>query len=175
MLGAQIVYRVIAPKTVVSVTGPIYLTEVVPLLTLAVADAFRRMGEALPRARARPSVVALAATLVGSMMFEPLQLEAIAVGAATRNVVYDELEKSGADKALIFTNAVVYPQSYATWANYPDNPSPGFDDRWLFVRVPVVNDPRPPMIELWRRRFPDRRAFVFAVGKESPVLRELGP
>jgi hypothetical protein len=175
MLGAQIVYRVVAPKTVVSVTGPIYLTEVVPLLTLAVADALRRIGEALPRVRVRPSVVALAATLVGSTMFEPLQLEAIAVGAATRNVVYDELDKSGAEKALIFTNAVVYPQSYATWANYPDNPSPGFDDRWLFVRVPVVNDPRPPMLEFWHRRFPDRRAFVFAVGKEAPVFRELGP
>lgn len=173
LLGAQIVYRIVAPKTVVSVTGPIYLTEVVPLLTLAAADALRRIGQSLSGARVRPSVVALAASVVGATMFVPLQLEAVAVGAATRNVVYDELEKSGADRALIFTNAVVYPGSAVTWANYPDNPSPRFDERWLFVRVPLLPDPRPTMIELWRRQFPERRAFVFAVSKDGPIFREL--
>jgi hypothetical protein len=173
MLGAELVYRVVAPKTVVSVTGPIYLTEVVPLLTLAAANALQRLGTFFASARVRPSIVAVAATLVGATMFVPVQLSAVAVGAATRQVVYDELEKSGAERALIFANAAVYPESAVTWAYFPDNPSPRLDERWLFVRVPVVSDPRSSMLDFWRRRFPDRRAFVFAVGKAGPVFKEL--
>lgn len=174
MLGAQLVYRVVAPKTVVSVTGPIYFTETVPLLTMAVASALERLGTFFAAARVRPVTVALAATIAGATMFIPLQLEALAVGAATRNVVYEELEKSGAERALVFANAVADPRMAATWAYFPDNPSPRFDDRWLFARVPVAADPRPKMIAFWQRRFPDRRAFVFAVDKHGPVFHELG-
>lgn len=172
MLGAELVYRAVAPKTVVSVTGPIYLTEVVPLLTLAAANALQRIGAFLSNAPVRPSVVAVAATLVGATTFVPIQLAAAAVGAATRQVVYDELAKSGAERALIFANATVYPESAVTWAYYPENPSPHLDDPWLFVRVPVMSDPRPRMIDFWRRRFPDRRAFVFLVGQAGPQFKE---
>jgi hypothetical protein len=173
MLVAQLVYRVVAPKTVVSVTGPIYLTETVPLLTLGAADALQRIGQFFASARVRPNVVAVAASIVGVFMFVPLPLSAVATGAATRQVVYDELEKSGADRALIFSNTAVYPQSAVTWAYFPDNPDPTFEERWLFVRVPVVADPRPRMFELWKRRFVDRRAFVFAATKQGPMFKEL--
>jgi hypothetical protein len=173
MLAAELAYRVLAPKTVVSVTGPIYLTEVVPLLTLALADALKRWGVFFANARVRPAVVAFAATVVGATMFVPLQLAAVAVGAATRQVVYDELEKSGVERALVFMNTAVYPESAVTWAYFPDNPSPKLDDKWLFVRIPLLSDPRPRMTEFWKTHFPDRRAFVFAVTKEGPMFREL--
>jgi hypothetical protein len=174
MFASQIVYRIVAPKTVVSVTGPIYLTEVVPLLTLAAADALARLGARFSNARVRPSVVAVAATIVGAATFAPIEIGAIAVGAATRNVAYDLLEETKAERGLVFANAMVYPESAVSWAYFPDNPSPRFDDRWLFVRIPNVPDPRPKMIEFWRKHSPDRRAFVFAVSKTGPMFQELG-
>jgi Dolichyl-phosphate-mannose-protein mannosyltransferase len=173
LLGSQIVYRIVAPKTVVSVTGPIYLTETVPLLTLAAADALARLGQQFANARVRPSVVAVAATLVGAATFAPIQLGAVAVGAATRNVAYNLLEETKADRALVFANAMLWPESAVSWAYFPDNPSPRFDDRWLFVRIPDLPDPRPQMIAFWRKHFPDRRAFVFAVSKTGPMFQEL--
>jgi hypothetical protein len=175
MLGAELAYRVIAPKTVVSSTGPIYLTEVVPLLTLGVADGLARLGQLLPRLRIRPSVLALSATLVGLGMFVPFPLAAVATGASTRHVVQDELRQAGAERALIFANSAVYPESAISWAYFPDNPSPKLDDDYLFVRVPQAEDPRQKMIEFWRRRFPDRRAFVFAWSWEGPHFTELAP
>jgi hypothetical protein len=176
MLGAELAYRVVAPKTVVSVTGPTYLTEVVPLLTLGAADALQRIGGMIPAARVRPSVVAVAASVVGATMFVPIQAGALAVGSATRQVVFDELEKSGAERALIFSNAIVNPRSLVTWAYFPQNPSPHLDDPWIFVRIPREADPRPRMLDFWRRRFPDRRAFIFAIGKDGPMFKELnGP
>jgi hypothetical protein len=173
MLGAELLYRVIAPKTVVASTGPIYLTEVVPLLTLGVADGLSRLGRALPQLGVRPAVVALSATLIAAGMFVPIPLVAVATGASTRHVVHDELRKAGAERALIFANSAVYPQGAVTWAYLPDYPSPKLDDDVLFVRVPVTEQPRAKMIEFWRRRFADRRAFVFAWSREGPHFEEL--
>jgi len=173
MLLSELAYRVIAPKTVVSVTGPIYLTEVVPLLTLGCADALARIGNYFREHPVRPSVVVAAASLVGASMFAPLQLSALSTGAEARAVVYALLERSGAERALVFANAAVYAESAVTWAYFPDNPSPKLDDRWLFVRIPLTNDMGHRMIEFWQRRFPDRRAFVFAPTREGPRFEEL--
>jgi hypothetical protein len=68
---------------------------------------------------------------------------------------------------------MVRPDSAVSWAYFPDNPSPRFDDRWLFVRIPNEPDPRPRMIDFWRTHFPERRAFVFAVSKTGPMFQEL--
>lgn len=167
MLAAELAYRVLAPKTVVSSTGPIYLTEIVPLLVLAVADVSVRLGRVFEAARVRPSAVALAASITGACMFVPLQASALYAGARTRQVVYDRLAASGADTALVFTNTLAAGGPATTWAYYPDNPSPQLDDRWLFARVPATVDSRARMLEFWRRRFPDRRAFAFVVNREG--------
>ncbi|HKU42122.1 MAG TPA: glycosyltransferase family 39 protein [Polyangiales bacterium] len=173
MLGSELVYRVIAPKTVVSTTGPIYLTEIVPLLVLGVTDALARLGRALPELRVRPSVVALSATLIGACMFVPLPLWAAGTGAATRHVIHDELAKAKADKALIFCNSAVYPDAAVTWAYFPDNPSPTLDDDYIFVRVPESEDRREKMFAFWKKTFPERRAFVYAWHKKGYIFNEL--
>ena len=58
MVIAEYAYRVVFPKTVVSATGPIYVTEIVPLLALAsasgMAEIKRRTRRAWPSPRALP-------------------------------------------------------------------------------------------------------------------------
>lgn len=167
MLAAELAYRVLSPKTVVAVTGPVYLTEVVPLLSLAVADAARRIGGFFSNARLRPSAVALAASITGLCLFVPLQLGALLAGAEARRVVYDELERSGAERALVFADALATQQQALTWAYFPDNPGPQLDDRWLFVRLPRAGDVHARMLDFWQRRFPERRAFAFLVTRDG--------
>jgi hypothetical protein len=158
---------VLSPKTVVASTGPIYLTEIVPLLTLAVADASARLGRVFAASRVRPSAVALSASITGACMFVPLQADVLYAGAQTRRVVYERLAASGADTALVFTNTLAAAGPATTWAYFPDNPSPQLSDRWLFARVPASADAQTRMVEFWRRRFPERRAFAFVVNREG--------
>jgi hypothetical protein len=169
MIAAELAYRVIAPKTVVSVTGPTYLTEIVPLLVLAIASSALRLGRFFADSRVRPLDVALAASISAACLFVPLQVGALLSGAETRQLVYRKLADAGADQALVFTNTLSAAGPALTWAYFPDNPSPKLDDRWLFVRVPVPGDTRARMLEFWQRRFPERRAFVFYVGREGDV------
>jgi 4-amino-4-deoxy-L-arabinose transferase-like glycosyltransferase len=167
MVAAALAYRVLAPKTVVSVTGPIYLTEIVPLLLLSGADAARRLGRRFAAARVRPATVLLAGAITAACMFVPLQAATLHAGAERRGEVYAELERSGADQALVFANTLAPSLPALTWAFFPDNPSPNLDDRWLFVREPTSKDARARMLELWARRFPQRRAFVFHIDLEG--------
>jgi hypothetical protein len=169
MIAAELAYRVIAPKTVVSVTGPTYLTEIVPLLVLAVVSGADRIGRFAADSRVRALDVALAASITSACMFAPLQVGALLSGAETRQVVYLKLEDAGADQALVFTNSLAAAGPALTWAYYPDNPSPELNDRWLFVRVPVRGEARARMLEFWQRRFPERRAFVYYVNREGDV------
>jgi len=172
MVAAELAYRVLAPKTVVSVTGPIYLTEIVPLLLLASADAARRLGRRF--VAVRPANVVLAGAITAVCLFAPLQVATLRAGAERRGMVYAELERSGADRALVFANTLAPALPPLTWAFFPDNPSPRLDDRWLFVRVPTAKDSRARMLELWSRRFPDRRAFLFHIDREGePHFSEL--
>jgi len=164
---------VIAPKTVVAVTGPIYLSEIVPLLALAVADALLRLGRLLTSVRVRPSEVALAATIAALAMFVPLQIGALLSGAEARLVLSDKLKEVGAERALIFTNALVDPSNKITWAYFPDNPSPDFSDTWLYLRVPRGDNVQARILTVWKRDHPDRRAFLYTP-TPKPTLQELG-
>jgi hypothetical protein len=84
------------------------------------------------------------------------------------------LAASHAERALVFADALIYPQSGRSWAYYPDNPSPTLDDDILFVRIPQ-QDPAREVHEFWQRRFRDRRAFLFMWSpKGEPLFRELG-
>lgn len=177
LLAAELAYRVIAPKTVVNTTGPIYLTEAVPLLLLGCADGLSKLrarvsvdGAAL---RLRGRSLALAALLIGGAMFVPVQWRTIRRGVETRSYVRRALEQSGAQRALVFADVVVHPSSDHTWAYFPDNPSPDLSDDIVFVRVPKVAALSRAR-ELWQRRFADRRAFALTWTRSGePVFEEL--
>jgi hypothetical protein len=60
-----------------------------------------------------------------------------------------------------------------TWAYYPPNPSPDLSDDLVFARIPKSPDAVRRAFELWQRRLPERRAFVFAHLEGRPVLWEV--
>lgn len=180
-LVAELAYRAAVPKTVVSTTGPVYLTEAVPFLALLAADGLARLQVLLGRlrrgpaaartARATVAVAAVASTLAGWLLFVPVAGGAAARGAAARTLVADKLAEAGVERALVFTDQLVPATQALTWAYYPPVPSPRLDDPILYLRWPPGAGEE-KLRELSRRRFPDRRAFGFIAGKE-PRLFEL--
>jgi len=180
LIAAELAYRLLAPKTVLSTTGPIYMTEIVPLLTLAAADGMIRLADCLPASwRARwglgPATLVAAGALAAFTMFWPVALRAAGSAAEARGRVFRALAESHAERALVFADALVYPASAESWAYFPDNPSPQLDDDVLFVRVPK-RDPLREVHDFWRRRYADRRAFLFMWSPSGqPLFRELQP
>lgn len=167
---AQLAYRMLYPKTVVGSTGPIYITELVPLFTLAVVDGVQRLRRALPL-RAAPLCAAV--VLTAACMFIPVQFRTLRRAVEVRSLVFRMLEQSHAERALVFCDALVFPSSGHSWAYFPDNPSPDLDDDVIFVRIPRANVVL-NIQDFWRRRFPDRRAFVYTWNQQGePQFREL--
>jgi hypothetical protein len=161
---------VLYPKTVVGSTGPIYVTELVPLLMLAVVDGSQRLRRALPL-RAAP--LCLAVVLTAACMFVPVQWRTLRRAVDVRSLVFRMLEQNHAERALVFCDALVFPSSGHSWAYFPDNPSPDLDDPVIFVRMPRANVLL-NIQDFWRRRFPDRRAFAYTWNEQGePQFREL--
>jgi hypothetical protein len=171
--AAQLVYRALFPKTVVGSTGPIYLTELVPLLVLAAVDGVQRARRALPALQLRAAPLCAAMLLTAACMFVPVQWRTLRRAVQVRSLVFQMLEQSHAENALVFSDALVFPSSGHSWAYFPDNPSPDLDDPVIFVRMPRANVLL-NMQDFWRRRFPDRRAFAYSWSKQGePLFREL--
>jgi hypothetical protein len=177
MLAAELSYRLISPKTVVATTGPIYLTEVVPLLLLGVVDGLGRLRERMSFDGAALRIAApqltAAALVVACCMFWPVQWRTLRRSVDARTMLPRALEDAGAQRALVFADALVYPASQHSWAYFPDNPSPDLSDELLYVRVPTRDTARSAH-EFWQRRFPDRRAFLLSWNaRGEPALEEL--
>jgi hypothetical protein len=171
ILAAELAYRVSNPKTVVSTTGPIYLTEIVPLLSLGAADGLVRWTSSARRIG--PALLTTASLAAALTMFWPIELRTIRNGVEARLLVYRALEVERADRALVFADALAFPESAVTWAYYPDNPSPSLDDDILFVRLPQ-RDPARSVQHFWQTHFPERRAFLFMwTPKGEPLFREV--
>jgi hypothetical protein len=177
LLAAELAYRLISPKTMVATTGPVYLTEVVPLLLLAVVDGLCQLRERVrfdgrtSQLTAVPLMAAVA--LVAGCMFLPVQWRTLRRGVEARLALPDALEQAGAQRALVFADVLVHPSSVFTWAYFPDNPSPDFSDDILYVRMPKPASTS-RAIEIWQRRFSDRRAFALSWNQRGePALEEL--
>jgi hypothetical protein len=174
MLAAELAYRVISPKTVVASTGPIYLTEVVPLLLLGVVDGVCRVRElfdaaALKKLRALPLLAA--AMAVAACMFWPVQWRTLRRSVEARSMLVQALEHSDAERVLVFADALVNPASVFSWAYFPDNPSPDLSDDIVYVRVPKPDTARRAR-EFWLRRFGDRRAFALTWDQRGEAVIE---
>ena len=178
LILAEYAYRVILPKTVVASTGPVYVAEVVPLLALlsanGMAEAARRLARhSVPRARERVAALALASVLVAATAFLPVQLRDLHRSGSTWQTAHRLLDEAGAERALVFADAMVDVGSAVSWAYYPPNPSPDLDDPRIFVRIPTGEGATDRALDFWRRRFPDRSAWVFVWAEGKPLLRRL--
>ncbi|MFK7988548.1 MAG: hypothetical protein AB8I08_21190 [Sandaracinaceae bacterium] len=158
-LVALLIYRLVFPKTVVSTTGPIYLTEGVPLLAYATADGMGRARLALKDRGRWVGALALAGFLVGAVTFWPVVWRAISAGASQRAAVLDRLPERD---VLVFANLLMRPEESRSWAVYPPVPGPALNDPRVFLRVDTQPGGTARAWQLWRARFPDRRAFFFA-------------
>jgi hypothetical protein len=178
LIAAELAYRVIQPKTVVSTTGPVYVMEIVPLLLLAAGDGLVRLSRAFSALETRttwhgPATLLSAGLIASAAMFLPVTLQAVRRSVDERQLIFRQLERVHAERALVFADAIVYPQSGYSWAYYPDYPSPRLDDDIVFVRVPQADSLR-AIHAFWQRRFPDRRAFLFVWdARGEPLFREI--
>jgi hypothetical protein len=164
LIGAELLYRVLAPKTVVGATGPIYMFEIVPLLCLLTAAGAQNL--ALSKNLVWSTVVC--SIFLSLTCFVPLQVKNLRRSADTWLLSYRLL--SAHAPALVFANSMVYQERNDSWAYFPPAPSPDFSDPILYVRR---GDAGEQMYEFWKRRFPNRRAFVFGYLRKKAVLYEV--
>jgi hypothetical protein len=180
LLAAVLAYRLLVPKTFVSATGPTYLMEATPLLALATAAGVLRLrewlgGQGLLRLRAAVAPALVAFTLVSLTMFVPVQVRNLRAASETVRVPMTLLEampEAGGD--LVFANWLV-PGTGTSWHLFPPPPSPALDDPVIFVRIPATPDRAARMQELWQRRFPGRRAWVYDPGTPTGGAPRLMP
>lgn len=176
MIAAEYLYRVLAPKTVVSTTGPIYVTEIVPLLALATAAGMIELKKKLEKkgfANAGKGIVSVvcASAVISLMCFWPVHLRSIKRGSDVWAAPFETLKAQNIDKALIFADNMAFPRLGVTWAYFPPNPSPSLDDDILFVRIP--KDAPSVLSAMWdfkKRRYPDRPAWVLQFLDAKPTL-----
>lgn len=162
-IGAALAYRIVAPKTVVATLGPVYLTEIIPLLALATASGIRvvrSLAERLTPGTGKRVVAGflVASTVVAGFCFLPFEIMNIRRSSKSRQRIFSLIEKNTTGKVLVFANTLVVPGKYETWAYYPPNPSPDLSDAVIFVRM---NSNPTQNFEFWKRRFPERTAWVF--------------
>lgn len=188
-------YRLIAPKTVVGTTGPIYVAELTPLLAILSAGGVLRLARharSIAGGSARDLATGLLALFVVTLgCFVPVQCREIrrSTGAWLTAIRMVEDSREG-QKALVFSEEIVDVERDQSWALMPPNPSPDLSDDIIFVRRYVTlralgreetrrrlrswervkeRDAR-LAFEFWRRRFPDRRAFLFRYVDHQPTL-----
>lgn len=178
LLVAVYSYRLIAPKTVVATTGPIYVAEVLPFIALATAAGLVALGRLLaklevPRPQQTVVSLALASVTVSALIFIPTQVENIHRGSYARAQVLRALEGYGdPSPAVIFGGTLVEPERLETWAYYPPSPDPDLDDDLIFLRLPPGPGGVAAAVELWQAKMPERRAFVWnpALHPEQPLI-----
>lgn len=162
---AELVYRVLVPKTVLSTTGPVYVLEAVPVLCVLASDGLARLGLLARRARWRPGLVpslVAASVTAAVVLFAPVQVRSIQQGVFAYGEVWRLLEAAKAPQAVIFVSYLLTPDRGAWWAFYPPTVSPTFDDDHVFVKWPRdAADPEAEAVRFARAHFPGRPAFLY--------------
>ncbi|TNE46545.1 MAG: hypothetical protein EP343_23365 [Deltaproteobacteria bacterium] len=180
LIAADYAYRVLVPKTVVATTGPIYVTETVPLLCLASAagvafllHTFKHWG--WERGKSWLLAFSVGSTLVAISIFYPLHIQTIQESCSTWNTPFRMLrEQKAKKKVLVFANYMIPRTFDASWAYHTPNPSPTLKDDVIFVRHPYSPNARAMMRAFWRKNFPNRQAWWFYHIKRQPFLIKLG-
>lgn len=160
MIGAQLGYRLLVPKAGVMCTGPVYVYEILPWVSLLVADGLvrfhRGIGPLRPeRARAWTVPVVLAGLLVAATIFWPVQVRSLRHGTSVHNEAYRMVDERGIDDALVFYEGPIY----GTWARQLRNPRPDLSDEVLYLRRHEFSFAE--LAAFAERRFPAREAWAY--------------
>ena len=147
VLGAELAYRLAAPKAGVGGAGPLYLFEAVPVLCLLAALGIVRLGrgEAAPRVPAlrtglTPALLAL--TVVSLAMFVPPKLQDLRRMGAAQLEVGRHLRARGIAGAVVFHEGVVPPWTGLSWAYFPRHNAPAARRRRAVPAPPALGRPR---------------------------------
>lgn len=180
LILADYSYRIIVPKTVVATTGPIYVTEAVPLLCLATAAGIVALGSwcverGWEEGKRWLLSLSVASTLVALCTFYPIHIQSIQESCEIWNRPFQMLQDANAKKkVLVFANYMVPHTFDDSWAYHPPNPSPTLDDDILFVRLPKPKSTRERMKKFWKKNHPKRQAWLFFYVKRKPYLIKIG-
>lgn len=168
MIGAEVAYRVVAPKTVVAATGPVYFYESVPLVCLLAAGGAaelvrrRRNVSGVWVSAGTVAAVVLAGLTVSLTMFVPYRVADLQRMGWAQRRPFTLARAQGVHHALVFHSGIAPPTAGLSWAYFPPCNGPGLDDDLLFLRLALAPDgSAAPSIDLWKRRFPDRSAWYF--------------
>lgn len=171
LITAEYAYRVVAPKTCVASTGPIYVTEIVPVILILLANGAVRFRKKLIACKHTPVFSRLTlslfiSTVVISMVcFLPVKTGALRKGALSWTEIDRWLKQNSVHNAVVFTKRKVLPQTMVNWAYYPANNSPDLDDDVLWLQIPPKIT-REQLIRFRKRKFPGRSAYL-VLGKGS--------
>ncbi len=173
-------YRVLVPKVGVGGTGSLYLYEALPLICLLAGDGTLRLARTAARlpfgARldgAFAASLVAAGFVVSATLFLPARVADLSRMADAQALLPSLLARADVHRALVFHAGSVPSELQQSWAYYPRYNSPGLDDDVLFLRLqPFTGVER--NVEFWRRRYPDRSAWVFTwTVEEGPRLEPL--
>lgn len=175
MVGAIYAHRLIAPKTFVSTTGPIYVFEAVPLLALISASGIVACARWLREKRLSATLVVslwAGSLLATGLMFMPVHLEQLGRCGRAYNLSFSLLRRTGSKKKkLVFSNTLIPAYIASSWAHYPPNPSPGMNEPVIFVRYMPGQQGAQRSYAFWKKKFPERDAYVFKIIGRRGLLR----
>jgi hypothetical protein len=171
-------YRVVVPKTVVATLGPVYVTEVVPILILAVASGVVRLSSLAEEigvdwGRRLIHTAVVSSFIVAWLCFIPVPIRDVGASAALRVSIIDNIRQQVKGDALVFAAHLIDPRLGVTWAAAPPNNSPSLDDSILWVLPKSGTEGAKENISFWKRHYPKRTAWLLWFKKGSPYLKRI--
>ena len=170
MVGMAFAYRLITPKAGVGVTGPQYMMEVVPVLCLLAAHGLVRLAR-------HPSVgrwvlpAAAMGLVVNVSLFLPYKLADLQRCRLGQRLLPQMLARQAPGPKVVFHRGIVPYATGLSWAYGPPCNPPDLRADVLYMRYDAALPAR--NLEFWKRRYPERSAWVFTFADNEPRLLRL--
>lgn len=165
LIAAEYAYRIFAPKTCVASTGPVYVTEIVPVILLLLASGAVQFHKKLIEFKDSPVLSRLtlsiftATIIVSVICFLPIQIRELQMGAERWTSIERWLKQNSIHNTIVFTNYMVFPQEMETWAYFPPNNSPDLNDDVLWLKIPAEAT-KQKLIDFRKKKFIDKSAYL---------------
>jgi hypothetical protein len=159
----------------INVVGPVHYAELIAPLVLLSASGIEQLSRwvrtRLDAGEGRVLALPIAATLCALILYIPLYAGSLSAMATLARTPYDLVESARLERAVVFVRslgALDFPPW--SWAYFPRNPSPGLDDRVLYVRD--LGEERNQQLMQF---MPDRAPYWMGVRDGQLILMPLAP